>query len=136
MPSLSIRFRTAATASSRPEALTNPSRSVTKPAPSTRSSRLILRPRIGRMRDGVEVTRREAFEAERVQQARMLAHEHLRDLASDADHLVAVIRVEDAVDIRLDVVEHREVVDGEGADAARASLLVQRAAAFEAAHRM
>src|SRR5258706_3572752 len=113
MPSLSIFLRTCATAASRPVASTNSWRSVMS---------AILRPRIGRVRDGVEVARREALEAERVEQARVLADEHLRDLAADADHLVAVVRVEHAVDVRLDVVEHREVVGGGRADAPRASL--------------
>src|SRR5258706_10488589 len=127
MPSLSIFLRTCATAASRPVASTNSWRSVMS---------AILRPRIGRVRDGVEVARGKALEAERVEQARVLADEHLRDFAADADHLVAVVRVEYAVDVRLDVVEDREVVDGERADAARARVLVLGAAALEAAHRV
>src|SRR4051812_18380653 len=127
MPSLSIFLRTCATAASRPVASTNSWRSVMS---------AILRPRIGRVGDGVEVTRREALEAERVEQARMLTDEHLRHLAADADHLVAVVRVEDAVHVRLDVIEDREVVDCERADAAGARVLVLGAAALEAAHRV
>src|SRR5439155_9352545 len=74
---------------------------------------LTARPRLGpgvrRVGDRVEVSRGEALEAERVEETRVLAHDRLRDLAPDADHLVAVIRVEDRVDVRPHVVEYREV---------------------------
>ena len=82
-----------------------------------------LRPGIGRARDRMQIAGREALEAEGVEELRVLTDEHLRDLAPDADHLVAVVRVEDAVDVRPEVVEDREVVRGEGADAARARSL-------------
>src|SRR5207248_10003290 len=62
--------------------------------------------------------------------------EHAGDLAADADHLVAVVRVEDAVDVRRDVVEDREVVCRERADAAGAGVLVYGAATLEPAHRV
>src|SRR5207244_12220746 len=93
-----------------------------------------LRPGVGRVRDRVEVTRREALEAERIEEARVLADEHLRHLAPDADHLVAEVRVEDSVDVRLQVVEDGEVVRGEGADTAGARVAVGASAPLEAAH--
>ena len=64
----------------------------------------------------MEVTGREALEAERIEQARMVTEERCGHLASDPDHLVAVVRVEDPVNVRAHVVEHREVVGGERAD--------------------
>src|SRR5439155_5596450 len=87
------------------------------------------RPGIRRVGDGVEVARREALEPERVEQARVLPHEHLRDLAADADHLVAMVRVEDRVEVRAQEVEDGEIVGRERADAAGARLLVELAAA-------
>ena len=41
----------------------------------------------------------------------------------DADHLVAVVRVGNHVDVLAEAVEHREIVGGEGADAAGRLLL-------------
>jgi hypothetical protein len=73
---------------------------------------------------------------ERVEEPRVVAEEHACDLPPDADHLVAVVRVEDAVRVRPEVVEHGEVVGGERADPARSRLPVQRAAALEARHRV
>src|SRR6266481_7429999 len=84
----------------------------------------------------MQVAGRETFESEWVEQARVLADDDLRHLTPDADHLVAVIRVEDRVDVRLQVVEDREVVGGECADAARAGVSVEREATLEAAERM
>src|SRR5207244_8212727 len=95
-----------------------------------------LGPGIRRVRNRMEIAGLEALEAERVEQRRVLADEHLRHLAADADHLVAVVRVEDCVHVRLQIVEDREVVGGERADAARARGLVERPAALEAAHRV
>ena len=81
-----------------------------------------------------EVARREALVPEGVEQLRVIAEKHRCDLPSDADHLVPVVRVEDRVRVGAHVVEDREVVGREGAHAARASRLVERAAALEAAH--
>src|ERR687895_467377 len=82
----------------------------------------------------MQVAGGEALEPERIEEARVLADEDLRDLPADADHLVPVVRVEDPVDVGADEVEDGEVVDGESAHAARARNLVQRPATFEAAH--
>src|SRR5436190_10566193 len=84
----------------------------------------------------MQVAGRETFESEWIEQARVLADDDLRHFAPDADHLVAVIRVEDRVDVRLQVVEDREVVGGERADAAGARVPVERAATREAAEPM
>ena len=81
----------------------------------------------------MQVAGRESLEAERVEQARVLADEHLRHLAPDADHLVAVVGVEDPVEVRLQVVEDREVVRGERADTAGARVLVELPATLEPA---
>src|SRR5206468_1855492 len=93
-----------------------------------------LRPGVWRARDRVQVARREALEAERVQQARVVAEEDVGDLASHADHLVPVVRVEDAVDIRSEVVEDRKVVRREGAYSSGARNLVQGPASLETRH--
>src|SRR5262245_51515762 len=66
-----------------------------------------LRPGRRAARHGMEVARREAFVAERVEELRVVAEEHRGDLATDADHLVPVVRVEDPVDVRAHVVEDR-----------------------------
>jgi hypothetical protein len=84
----------------------------------------------------VEVAGGEALVAEGVQQPRVPAEEDARHLLAHSDHLVAVVRVEDAVQVRPQVVEDREIVRREGADPARARVPVQRAAAFEARHRV
>jgi hypothetical protein len=57
----------------------------------------------------VQVARRDALEAQRIE--RMLADEPLRDLVADADHLVAVVRVEDRIDVGLELVEDRKGTD-------------------------
>src|ERR687891_2876744 len=95
-----------------------------------------LAPRVRRMGDWVQVARREAFEAKRIEQAGVLADEHLCDLAADADHLVSVVRVEDRVDVQAHVVEDGEVVGRERADAAGAGALVEPAATLEPAQRV
>ena len=93
-------------------------------------------PGIGRARDRMEVAGREALEAERIEEARMVAEKCRGDLASDADHLVAVVRVEDSVDVGPHVIEDREVVGRKRADSPGAGHLVLRSAALEAAHRV
>ena len=80
----------------------------------------------------MEVPGREALVAERVQQRRVPAGEHVGDLPADGDHLVAVVRVRGHEHVRAHVVEDGEVVRGERADAAGADLAVARAAALEA----
>src|SRR5438045_3280370 len=77
---------------------------------------------------------RESLEPERVEHGRVAAGHHLGHLAADADHLVAVVRVGDDVHVRAHVVEDREAVGGEAADAARAHVLVRAALTLEPLH--
>src|SRR5829696_6206655 len=97
------------------------------------SARRRSAPRVGAVRDGVQVAGGEALVAEGMQQRGVLAAQRARDLAADRDHLVAVVGVRDDVGVGAHVIEHGEVVGGEAADAARANVTVARADAVEAA---
>ena len=89
-------------------------------------------PGVGAMRHRVQVPGGKALVAERVQQRGVLALQDAGDLLADGDHLVAVVGVGGHEHVGAHVVEHREVVDGEGADPARADLAVLAAGALEA----
>jgi hypothetical protein len=80
------------------------------------------------MRHRVQIARGEALETERVEQARVLSDDDLRNLASYSDHLVSVVRVENRLDVRLQVDEDGDVVGGERADTSGAGVLVDGAA--------
>src|SRR5919202_3340159 len=82
--------------------------------------------------DRVQLAGGEALVTERVEQRGALAAEHPGDLPADRDHLVAVVRIGGDVHVWQHVVEHREVVYGERADASRSHLAVPRAAILEA----
>ena len=83
-------------------------------------------PGVRAVRHRVQVAGGEALVAERVQQRGVLAGQNVGDLAAHRDHLVAVVGVRGHEDVGAHVVEHREVVDGERAGAARADLAIAR----------
>src|ERR1700724_2128608 len=140
MPSSLILRRTCLTSSSRPFALTWRSNSVMSVPRSLlcvhpiarRPARPRLAPRERTVGSRMQLAGREAREAERLEQLAALAADVLGHELADANHLVAVIRVGDHVDILAEAVEHREIVGRETADAAGRFAPVQVAQPLEA----
>src|SRR4051794_27045032 len=75
-------------------------------------------PWVRAVRDRMQLARREASVAERLQQLGRLAEQHARDLAPHGDHLVAVVGVGHHERVRPHAVEDREVVERERPGAA------------------
>src|ERR1700730_7391372 len=75
-------------------------------------------PRERRAAGGVQLARLVAGEAERRQEALLLAEQMRLDKGADADHLVSVVGVGDDVSVLAECVEYREAARGEGADPA------------------
>src|SRR6185312_5113790 len=80
----------------------------------------------------VQLALGKAREAEWPQQLAFLSHHVVGHQLADADHLVAVVGVGDEVGVVAELVEHREAVGREAADAARRLLLVFRHLPLEA----
>src|SRR5262249_15147878 len=69
--------------------------------------------------DRMQLARSVTRKPERIEEHPMRSEKLVGDEIADADHLVAVVRIGDHIDVVAETVEHREAVRREAADSAR-----------------
>src|ERR1700730_7530378 len=130
MPSRLIFSRTCLTRSAPPEALTWASKSFIEfPFQGTLSP--LLAPRERTVGSWMQLALGETREAERLQEIARPAADILGHEMADADHLIAVVRVGNHIDVVAETVEYRKIVGCKGTDAPGGLLFKLRQFALE-----